>query len=147
MAAITTTAARVACPDPLKADVRSYIAVETITKGAAVCFAAAGTVQLASGTNASGRNQFRGIALNGGAAGQAIDVLHEGLVTGFTFAVAPNADAFAYLAVAPAANGTLDDAAPAGPDITVPIGRVVFASDQAATQYLQIFTQWEADWA
>ena len=138
MTAVALTAARISCPDPLKCTIRSYIATETITAGQAVYFLTTGKVGVAD-ANASGKQQFRGIALTGGAAGTAIDVLHDGEVAGFT--LTGNGDTFVYLSDTA---GGLDTSAGT---MTVPCGRVVCRSDKDLTKVLRVFTQWEADWA
>lgn len=139
MADITVTPAQVGVVDPIKSDIRSYIAAEAITKGQAVYILAAGTVGVAD-ANDAGKQQFRGIALNGGAAGQAIDVLHFGLVYGFGLA-GINADAFAFLSDTA---GALGDGAGT---MAVRAGRVVVLADRSATKVLQVFVQWDANWA
>jgi hypothetical protein len=138
MADITVTAAQVGLVDPIKATVKSYIATETITKGQAVYILTTGKVGLAD-ANASGKKQFRGIALNGGGAGQAIDVLHDGECYGFT--LAGNADAMIYLSHTA---GALADAAGS---TSVVAGRIVCLADSNLSKVLRVFTQWEADWA
>lgn len=138
MADITVTAAQVGLVDPMKATVRSYIATETITKGQAVYILTTGKVGVAD-ANAAGKQQFRGIALNGGGAGQAIDVCHEGELYGFT--LAGNADSLAYL------SDTAGSLADAAGTMTVRVGRVECLSDKALTKVLRIATQWLADWA
>jgi len=138
MTDIVVTAAKVGLLDPMKADVRSYIAAVTITKGQAVYILAAGTVGVAD-ANDSGKEQFRGIALNGGGAGQAIDVLHAGEVAGFT--VTGNANALLYL------SNTAGALADAAGSMTVRVGRIVCLTDKDATKIVRVFTQWEADWA
>ena len=75
MADIAITAAQVEAIDPLQAEIYNFIAAETITQGQVVYILAAGTVGVADATTAGGLYQARGIALNGGAAGQAISVL------------------------------------------------------------------------
>ena len=139
MTDIVVTAAYVGLVDPLKSDVRSYIAAEAITKGQAVYILAAGTVGVAD-ANAGGKQQFRGIALNGGGIGQAIDVVHEGDVYGFTLS-GVNADVHVYLSDTA---GALGDAAGT---MTVRAGQVECLSDKDATKILRVFTQWWADWA
>jgi len=138
MADITVTAARVGLLYPQKADVRDYLAAVTITKGQAVYILAAGTVGVAD-ANASGAQQFRGIALNGGGAGQAISVLHDGECAGFT--VTGNANTLLYLSDTA---GALADAAGT---MTVAAARIICDSDKDATKVIRVFTQWEADWA
>ena len=137
---ITVTAARVALLFPTKADVRSYIAAETITKGQAVYITTTGKVGVAD-ANGSGTLQFRGIALNGGAAGQAIDVVHEGEVAGFT--LTGNGDALIYLSNTV---GALGDSAGA---TTIVAGRIVVLTDgPTLTKVLRVGPpKWLADWA
>lgn len=138
MADIVVTAAKVAVVYPEKADIRDYIAAETITAGQAVYFLTTGKVGVAD-ADAAGKQQFRGIALNGGGAGQAISVLHEGEVAGFT--LAGNADTLVYLSINP---GALADAAAI---LAVVAGRVKVLSDADLTKVLYVKTQWEANWA
>lgn len=138
MADIAVTAARVGLIDPIKSLVKSYIATETITKGQAVYILTTGKVGVAD-ANASGKQQFRGIALNGGGAGQAIDVLHEGDVYGFT--LNGNADSIAYLSNTAGALSTT-----AG-SMSVACGRVVCLADSSLTKVLRVFTRWSADWS
>jgi predicted RecA/RadA family phage recombinase len=139
MADITVTAARVGLPFPTKAVVRTYVAGVAITKGQAVYLTTAGLAGVAD-ANASGKEQFRGIALNTAGVGQAVDVLHEGEVAGFTVS-GMNVGAFAYLSDTA---GALADAAGT---MTVRVGRVTALSDKDATKVLRIFTSWDADWA
>ncbi len=138
MADIAVTAAKVGLVDPAKATVRSYIATETITKGQAVYITTAGKVGVAD-ANDAGKQQFRGIALNGGGAGQAIDVCHEGELYGFT--LAGNADSLAYL------SNTAGALADAAGTMTVVCGRVVCLADKDLTKVLRVFVQWEAQWS
>ena len=139
MADIVVTAARVGLIDPLKADVRSYIAAEAITKGQAVYLTTAGKAGVAD-ANAAGKLQFRGIALNTVGAGQAVDVCHEGELYGFAVS-ALNADAILYLSNTA---GALSDAAGA---TSVAAARVVALTDKGATKIIRVFTRWSADWA
>lgn len=140
MADITVTAAQVAALDPQKAVIENYIAVEAITKGQAVYLTTAGKAGLAD-ANAAGKLQFRGIALNTVAAGEAVSVLHEGVVAGFSVS-SMNGDAIAYLSNTAGALGTT-----AG-STSVACGRVVVLTDAPTlTKALRIFTRWSADWA
>ena len=140
MADITVTAALVGLVDPMKADVRSYIAAATITKGQAAYITTSGTVGVADADD-TGTRQFRGIALNGGAAGQAIDVCHEGEVYGFT--LAGNANALVYLSNTA---GALATAGSVG-GTTVVAGRIVCLANKDLTKVLRVTTRWKADWA
>ena len=138
MGDITVTAALVGLVDPQKAVVRSYIAYETITKGQAVYITTSGTVGVAD-ANDSGMEQFRGIALNGAGAGQAVDVCHEGELYGFT--LAGNADSLVYL------SNTVGALATAAGAMTVGCGRVECLADKSLTKVLRVTTHWKADWA
>jgi hypothetical protein len=139
MADLVVTAAQVAAVFPQEARIRSYIAAATITAGQAVYRDSAGKANLAD-ANGSGTLQFRGIALNGGGAGQAIDVLEEGEVYGFTIAGAY--DSLVYLsntagALADAAGGT-----------SVVAGRVTSLTDGSTlTKILYISAKMNGDWA
>jgi hypothetical protein len=140
MTDITVTAAQVAALDPLKAVIRSYIAAVAITKGQAVYFTTAGKVGVAD-ANDSGKEQFRGIALNTVAAGDAVDVLHEGEVGGFSVS-ALNGDALVYL------SNTAGKLATAAGTMEVHAGRVVVLTDgPTLTKVVRVFTQWEANWS
>ena len=140
MADITVTAAQVALLDPQKSVIEKYIASVAITKGQAVYLTTAGKAALADG-NGSGTKQFRGIALNTVGAGDAVDVLHEGVVAGFTVS-GMNGDAIAYLSNTAGALSTT-----AG-STSVACGRVVVLTDgPTLTKALRIFTRWSADWS
>lgn len=85
MGDIAVTAAKVAPVFPDKAEIGSYIANATITAGQAVYIvAASGKVGLADENASAEASACIGIALTGGGAGQAIDVLLRGHVYGFT---------------------------------------------------------------
>ena len=134
MGDITVTAARVGLVDPLKAIVKSYIALEAILKGQAVYIAAAtGKVGLAD-ENGAGTLQFRGIALCGGGIGQAIDVVEDGEVYGFT--LEGDYDAIIYLSATPGALATTG---------SVVCGRIAPMSNAALTKVLRLFTLRHAD--
>ena len=138
MTDITVTAAKVGFVDQEQSEHRSYIATETITAGQAVYILTTGKVGVAD-ANASGKQQFRGIAMNGGGAGSAIDVLHCGEVAGFT--LSGNADAVLYLSDTA---GALADAAGT---MSVVVGRIVCRSDASLTKVLHDFVPWTTTWA
>jgi len=139
MAAVTYTAAQIGLVDPIKAKTKNYKAGVAITKGQPVYIVAAtGLLALADG-NGSGTKQFRGIALNGGGINQAITVVEEGEVAGFT--LAGDYDSLVYVADAV---GTYADAAGT---VSIPIGRVAPMSDNSLTKVLAVFTRRNADWA
>ena len=140
MTAVTVTAVRVALVDPLKAVVKSYIAGVTITKGQSVyIIAATGKLGLCTGAAANQAAQFRGIALNGGGAGQAIDVVEDGEVSGFTLA----GDYDTIIHQGDTA-GALDTATGS---VQVHVGRVAPMSDADRTKVLRVFVRREADWS
>jgi len=139
MADLIVTAAQIAPVFPLKAEIHDYLAAETIAKGQAVYFTASGRVGVAD-ANAAGRQQFRGIALNGAGAGQAVSVLHRGHVYGFGIA-SLNADAYAYLSDTA---GALADAPGA---LNVRVGRVVALADAAGSKILFIDVSWLSTWS
>jgi hypothetical protein len=134
MAAIVVTAAEVAINQGTRT--RSYIAAETITAGQAVYKLAAGTVGVAD-ANAAGKQQYRGIAINGGAAGTPIMVAYFGPVEGFT--LTGDVDTLVYLSDTA---GGLDTAAGT---MTVPVGRVDMRDD--GTKFLFTDVNWLAQWA
>lgn len=140
MADITVTAAQVAAVFPDKAEIYDFEAAETITAGQALFLDSNGKVKLAD-ADAAGEQQFRGIALTGGGAGQAISVLKRGHVYGF------NLSGMAYNAVAYQSNttGALADAAGT---LTVNVGRVVSVNDSGTlTKVLYIDADWLRTWA
>lgn len=140
MTAISVTAAQVAPIDPLKADIRSYIAAVAITRGQAVYIDTNGKVNLAD-ANGSGTLQFRGIALNTVGANQAVDVLHDGEVAGFAVS-GLNCDALVYVGNTA---GGLDTAAGS---TSIAAARVVaMTNGPANTKVLRVFTRWSENWA
>lgn len=85
MGDIAVTAAQVAVCFPEKAEIFPAIAAETVTAGQALYLAAStGKVGLADEDASAEKSYVFGVALNGGGAGQAIDVLRRGHVYGFT---------------------------------------------------------------
>lgn len=138
MAAIAVTADKVAAVFPLEADIRSYVAAAAITAGQAVYITPAGTVGVADADD-SGKEQFEGIALNAAAAAQALDVLREGEVYGFTLAGAY--DSQAYLSDTA---GGLDTGAGT---MTVRVGRIVPLSDADKTKVLEVLKRPAIPWS
>ena len=129
MGDIAVVAAKVAPVFPEKAEIFTGIAGVTITAGQAVyIIAASGLLGLAD-ENASAEASFVwGIALNGGGAGQAIDVLRRGHVYGFT--VSGLAWALP-CSLSNTAGALLDDGT-----ATNIVGRVVALSDASLTKVL-----------
>lgn len=136
MADIALTAAQVGAVFPDGAEIFDMIAAVTITAGQAVYENSAGKAALADANAGSGAEQFRGVALSGGAAGQAISVLKKGHVYGYTLS------GIAY-------DGAvwLSDTAGAFADApsttnAVRAGRVVALSDANLTKVLYVDAQW-----
>ena len=139
MTDIALTAAQIAPVDPDEAQIFDFIAAATITAGQAVYITSAGKVNLAD-ADGSGTLQFRGIALRGGAAGQAIPVLKRGRVYGFTVS------AVAYDAALFISNtaGALGDSAGS---TSINAGRVVPLSDSNLTKVVYIEADWLRTWS
>ena len=127
MTDITVTAARVAGNTDTRT--RSYKAAATITAGQALYILAAGTVGLADATSGGAALlQWRGIALNGASAGEAVTMAWEGPVEGFT--LTGNVDTLLYL------SNTAGAIADAAGDVSVPVGRVSMRDD--GTKFLWV---------
>ena len=139
MADLTVTAAKVGPVDVGKAEIYSWIAAETITAGKAVYQTTSGTVGVAD-ANVANKQQCRGIALNGGGAGQAIDVLRRGRVYGYTLSDQTYDDPIFLSDTA----GALADAAGT---LEVPVGLVVPLPDKDLTKVLYIDCRYGADYA
>lgn len=84
MGDIAVTAAKVAPVYPDKAEIWPAIAGETITAGQVVHIDSSGNAMLADEDQDAAHSFVWGVALQGGAAGQAIDILRRGHVYGFT---------------------------------------------------------------
>lgn len=85
MGDIALTAAKIGLVDPEKAEVKTGIAGVTITAGQFVYgIISSGKLGLADEDASAEASAVLGMALNGGAAGQAIDYVVKGRVYGFT---------------------------------------------------------------
>lgn len=82
MADITLTAANIARVFPRADEVFTVTLAETVTKGQILYQLSTGLFGVAD-ANASGKQQARGVALEGGGAGQAVLILKRGVVAGF----------------------------------------------------------------
>lgn len=140
MADIVVTAAQVGLVDPMKAFVKSYKCAVAITKGQSVYILAAGTVGLADANASEPAPQFRGIALQSGAAGQTIDVCHEGELYGFAVS---GLDVGALLYQGNTAGALADGAA--SPSVIA--GRVSVINTPTPTKVVMIRTRWDGTWA
>ena len=134
MTAISLTAAKIAAQNDTIT--RPHKAAEAITAGQAVYALDAGTVGVAD-ANASGKQQFFGIAINAASTGEAVQVAHKGVVEGF--APAGNAGTLLYLSDTA---GGLDTGVGT---MTVAVGKVIVLSDGTKTIYFD--TQWLAAWS
>jgi hypothetical protein len=137
MADIVVTAAEVARVYPQNDEVVSVKLAATVTRGQAAYQTTATTFGLAD-ANAAGAQQFRGIFLEGGAAGQVVPMLKRGALYGFTVS-GLNGDAVLYLSDTA---GALADAAGT---MTVIAGRVIGTMDGTKVAYID--AQWAQIWA
>lgn len=139
MADIALTAAQIGVVFPEKAEIFDGEALVTITAGQSLYVdPTTGKLGLCD-ANDTGKEQFAGIALNGGGAGQAISVLRRGAVYGFT--LAGNYWALAYQGDTA---GTLADAASATK--TVRAGLIIALNDKAKTKVLFVDAEMHAAW-
>lgn len=138
MADIVLTADQIAVVFPQYAEIIDVILTEAATKGQALYQLTTGKFGIAD-ANAAGKQQFRGIALKKGAAGQAVPCLKRGHVYGFTVA-ALNCDVPLYLSDTA---GALADAAGT---MTVIAGRIVALSDANLTKVLFVDADWLRAW-
>ena len=113
---------------PEKATIISGLASETVANGQAAYQTSSGTYGLAD-ANGSGKQQFRGIFLQGGGAGQAVSILMRGSVGGYDLTNIAY-DGLAYL------SDTAGSLAETNGTMTVPVGRVFALSDPAKTKVL-----------
>jgi len=128
MAAVALTAAQIAAIHQQSADIVDMIATETITAGQAVYTLTTGLCGVA-GAAGAGKQQIRGIALRGGAAGAVIPVLRRGECFGFTVS-GLNGDAIIYL------SDTLGGLDTGAGTMTVRAGRVALLPDGSGTKVL-----------
>lgn len=132
---IALTADQIAVIDPTKSIIKSYLAGSTVTKGQPVSQATDGTVDPGDASAGGGYlyEQNRGIALNGGGAGQAIDVLEQGEIAGFTVS-GLNCGDIVYL------SDTVGRLSTVAGTVTVILGRVTALTDKAVTKIIRIQT-------
>lgn len=133
------TAANISVVNPMAAKIRTFIAAAAIDIGEAVYLNASGTVDLCD-TNAAGKQQFRGIALEGVGAGQPVSILIEGILYGFDV----SGVAYDGLVYASDTAGAIADAAGT---MTVNVGRVIALPDDDLTKAIAVFADWHTTWA
>ena len=136
---IALTAAQIQPIFPAKAEIYTFIAAAALTQGQAVYLTTSGTVGVAD-ANGSSTQQFRGIALEAVAAGQAVSILKRGHCAGFTVSGMAY-DAPAYL------SDTAGSLSTAAGTMTVNCGRVVALSDKDLTKVLYVDANWNRIWA
>ena len=130
---IALTAAQVGLVDPIKATVKSYLAGSTITKGQPVALETDGTVDPADASAGGGYlyQQVVGVALNGGGAGQAIDVVSVGEVYGFTVSGMDSGD-IVYV------SDTVGRLSTVAGTVTVIVGRISPLTDKSVTEVIRL---------
>lgn len=129
MADLTLNAAKVAPVFAGKGRIFAYIASVAITAGTAVRINSNGKVEPADASD-GGTAQFRGIALQSVGAGQPVDVMDEGHITGFMVSALAY-DASVYLST----TGKLGTTAGT---VSVVIGRIAPLSDKDFTKVLRL---------
>ena len=129
MADVVVTAASVGLTDAQSAQTFNMIAGVAITAGQVVYRDTAGKAALAAG-GAAGTAGARGIALRTVAAGEAVTVVTEGEVEGFTIAQAYDAPIFVSNTA-----GALGDAAGT---VSVAVGNVSASTDKDLTKLLYV---------
>jgi hypothetical protein len=136
MADIVVTETKVGFDEALPSDRVAVVLAEAVTAGDALYQTSSGTYGIAD-ANAAGKQQFRGIALKTGAAGQVIGMLKKGLCDGFT--LAGNPDTSVYL------SDTAGKLADAAGTMTVNVGRVFQRTDGVKVLYVD--ADWLRTWA
>ena len=131
MTAIALTAVQVNRVEPTRDRVGSGLLAETVTVGQVLYLNSSGLWALGDGS-ATGTAQARAMALEGGGAGQAISLLFNGLVGGFTLSGMAY-DARAYLSDTA---GGLDTA---NGTVNVVLARVTAMTDSSKTKVLHFF--------
>ncbi|MEO6809720.1 MAG: hypothetical protein ABI353_11465 [Isosphaeraceae bacterium] len=141
-AAVVPTPAKIAPVFPGRSRIRSYIAAEALSMGDPVYQTTAGRAGKADAAT-SGKQQFRGVALNKAGVSQAVEVLEEGEVGGFDLSGSVTVpDALVYLGAAGAYSDT------ANVTKTVVVGRVKVLTDDmsAPTRVLHVYANENANW-
>lgn len=133
MADLAYTEANVAVVFPLKAEIHTVILGAAVEAGQAVYLDSSGDGDLAD-ASAAGTATLKGLALNSGGAGQAINILKRGHVFGFTLTQAYEAQIFL--------SDTAGDLADAAGTVSVPCGRVVSMTDKDRTKVLFFDIAW-----
>lgn len=136
---VALTAVQIAPCYPSKAEIYDVVAAVAIAKGEAVYQTSSGTFGVAD-ANDSGKEQFRGIALEGVGAGQAVSILKRGHCYGYTVS-ALTPDDILYL------SDTAGDLSTVAGTMTVNCGRVVALPDATPTLVVYIDADWLRAWS
>lgn len=137
MADIALVADRVDVVFPHSSEIIDVKLAEAVTRGQAVYQLTTGLFGVAD-ADAAGKQQARGLALRGGAAGETISIVKTGFVTGYTVA-SLNADVRLFLSDTA---GALSDTAGT---LSVVCARVVALTDAVKVIYVDF--DWLRDWA
>ncbi len=140
MADIALVAAQVDAVKPEISEIMDVTLAEAVTRGQALYLVSSGKYGVAD-ANAAGKQQFRGIALRAGAAGETIPMLKRGPVAGYTL-TSQAYDAPIYLSDTA---GALADGAGT---MTVVAGRVIPMNDAPNfTKVLWVESDYSKIWA
>lgn len=140
MADIAKVSNQVGVHRPLDSIILPMIAGEAISKGDALYVIAASGLVGKADANSANKQQFRGIALNDAQSGQAVSVLKEGFVSGFTITQAYDTPVFLS-----DVEGQLADAAGT---LSVPVGLVMAISDYpTSSKLIYIEARYKEDYA
>lgn len=140
---ISLTVAQVAAiPSGLGLEIFSFKTAEAIAKGEAVYFlTSTGTIGIAD-ANASDKQQIRGIALEGVASGQFVDILKRGLLGGYIVS-GMSYDDKVFLS-----NTAGDLSTAAASPLTVECGRIIPMTDGLnLTAVIYLDCDWLRDWS
>lgn len=136
MSDITVTAAKVAVVFPEEAEIYNVKMYAAVTAGQALYQRTDGTYDLAN-ANAAGKQQFRGVALEGANAGEGISMLKRGILAGYTLATY---DDEVYLSDTSGAFSTTMGT------LLVKCGRVMGLADPSLTEVLYVEADWLREW-
>lgn len=139
MADIVDVDAQIGVVFPETATIRNVIAAVSIEAGQGLYLTSSGTYGLAD-ANAANRQQIRGVALEAAGAGQAISMLEEGLVYGYTITGMAYDDLVYVSDTAGALSTTVGT-------LTVQCGRIVPLADADKTKVLYFSVDRLREWA
>lgn len=137
MTDIDYTATQIAEVFPQEREVLSVKLAETVEAGQSAYQTTSGTFGLAD-ANGAGKQQFRGIFMEGGSANQVVRLLKRGAIYGLGVS-GLNCDAPLYL------SDTAGDLADAAGTMTVVCGRVLGLTDGTKVAYID--AQWAQVWS